>query len=144
MSTSAISAATAATTQTASSDSSSALPTQTLSQQDFLNLLITQMTSQDPLSPMDDSSFVTQMAQFSTLQATQQMGTNISQLSSAQQFSQANGLIGRQVQLQDSQGNQVSGTVSAVDLSSGTPQIVVNGTSYPLSGLLNVTAAPSN
>ena len=37
--------------------------------QDFLNLLVAQITNQDALNPMDNTEFIAQMAQFSTLQA---------------------------------------------------------------------------
>ena len=41
------------------------LPTaQLLSQQDFLNLLVTQMTAQDPLKPTDSQDLLSQMRQF--------------------------------------------------------------------------------
>ena len=48
-------------------------PPQTLDQADFLNLLVTQMSSQDPLNPESDTDFAAQLAQFSSLQETQNM-----------------------------------------------------------------------
>ena len=42
---------------------------QGLNMQDFLNLLVAQITNQDALNPMDNTEFIAQMAQFSTLQA---------------------------------------------------------------------------
>ena len=61
---------------TAQSDSlSNALGTNTaLGEQDFLKLLIAQLQNQDPLAPQDNTQFVSQLAQFSSLQAA--MGTN--------------------------------------------------------------------
>lgn len=61
---------------TAQSDSlSNALGTNTaLGEQDFLKLLIAQLKNQDPLAPQDNTQFVSQLAQFSSLQAA--MGTN--------------------------------------------------------------------
>ncbi len=63
-------------TSSASSDAlSSALGTnQTLGEQDFLKLLVAQLQNQDPLAPQDNTQFVSQLAQFSSLQAA--MGTN--------------------------------------------------------------------
>ncbi|MDA3130610.1 flagellar hook assembly protein FlgD [Aliibacillus thermotolerans] len=40
---------------------------------DFLKILIAQLANQDPLNPMEDREFVTQMAQFSTLEQMMQM-----------------------------------------------------------------------
>jgi len=46
----------------------------TLGEQDFLKLLVAQLKNQDPLAPQDNTQFVSQLAQFSSLQAA--MGTN--------------------------------------------------------------------
>jgi flagellar basal-body rod modification protein FlgD len=57
------------------SNLSSALGTNSsLGEQDFLKLLVAQLKNQDPLAPQDNSQFVAQLAQFSSLQAA--MGTN--------------------------------------------------------------------
>jgi flagellar basal-body rod modification protein FlgD len=45
-----------------------------LGEQDFLKLLVAQLKNQDPLAPQDNTQFVSQLAQFSSLQAA--MGTN--------------------------------------------------------------------
>jgi flagellar basal-body rod modification protein FlgD len=119
---------------TTATSSSAALPGQTLNQADFLKLLVTQMTSQDPLNPQSDTAFAAQLAQFSALQETQTMTGNIQGL-------QANSLIGSTVSVTSNtnSANTDSGVVTGVDLSSGSPAIVVNGQSYPLTQLLSVT-----
>ena len=50
---------------------------QTLGQNDFLKLLMTQLQNQDPMSPMDNTQFIAQMAQFSALEATQSLQQTI-------------------------------------------------------------------
>jgi flagellar basal-body rod modification protein FlgD len=102
------------------------IPSQTLNQADFLNLLVTQMSSQDPLNPESDTDFAAQLAQFSSLQETQTMAGELQNI-------QAAGLIGQTVSVTPSTGgSQVAGVVSAVQISSGTPAIVVNGQTYAL------------
>ena len=79
-----------------------------------------------PLKPMDDTSFIAQMAQFSSLQQMSLMQANQQQLNAAS-------YIGRNVTVQDTSGNVVTGTVTAVDNTGTEPAIVINNTSYTLS-----------
>lgn len=44
---------------------------------DFLTIMVTQLTNQDFMNPVDDTQFVTQLAQFSTLQQMQEMSSNM-------------------------------------------------------------------
>jgi flagellar basal-body rod modification protein FlgD len=112
---------------------------QTLDQEDFLRLLIAQMSSQDPMNPMSNEDFIAQMAQFSTLQETQTMGNNIAQLRSEQQLLQAYALLGKTVALQADDSTTVSGVVSGVRITNGAPQIVVDEIAYDLSRVLTIT-----
>jgi flagellar basal-body rod modification protein FlgD len=59
----------------------STLKGQTLDQGDFLKLLTTQMTTQDPTDPVDNKEMVAQMAQFSSLQATTEMSETLKAIS---------------------------------------------------------------
>lgn len=63
-------------TNTTSTDSGSVFTTattDTLGKDDFLELLVTKMTNQDPLEPMEDSEFIAELAQFSQLEQTYNM-----------------------------------------------------------------------
>jgi len=124
------------TTSTANSSSSSnlssALPTQTLNQSDFLNLLVTELQNQDPMNPMSDTDFIAQMAQFSTLQQSQQTYQSISE-------TQAANLIGATVSVTGTGGVSDTGTVTSVLMNSGKPEIVVNGQPYTLDEIQTVT-----
>lgn len=130
---------TPASSQT-TADAINSATSQTLSEQDFLNLLVTQMTQQDPLDPETNEDLLSQMVQFSTLASNTTTQTDLGQLTSGQTLSEANGLIGWQVNLQtDANGDTTQGVVSGVDNSSGTAQIVVNGQSYSLGQVLSIT-----
>src|ERR1700727_2187722 len=90
-----------------SSDSVSG-PQQTLSQNDFLQLLVTQMENQDPMQPQSDTEMASQMAQFTALTQSTNMASSLSQL-------QANSLIGSTVAIQLPNSNSTtSGVVQRV------------------------------
>ncbi len=48
----------------------------------FLKLLVAQLEHQDPLSPMDNTEFLAQLAQFSTLESINNLGTELGTVSS--------------------------------------------------------------
>jgi len=97
---------------------------QTLNLQDFLKILLTQLQFQDPLKPMDNEQFMAQMAQFSTLEQTQQLTNRMDQLLSIQSATQSVGLLGRTVEISSSGGN-VSGQVTSLSLTNGTPTLSI-------------------
>jgi len=63
-----ISATTSSTIASAANPTTASLKQPDLGKNDFLNLLVTQLKNQDPLKPMDSSSFVAELAQFSQLE----------------------------------------------------------------------------
>src|SRR5664279_3863637 len=56
-----------------------------LTEQDFLQLLATQMQNQDPLKPMDDTAYLAQLAQFTSLQQMNTLSNQVSLMRSDQQ-----------------------------------------------------------
>jgi len=110
----------------------------TLNQTDFLKLLSLQFQQQDPLQPMDDTSFLAQMAQFTSLQQMNTLTGQITLMRGDQQKMAAAAYLGRTVTVSDGNDGAVSGQVTSVDTSGDTPQLGINGTFYPLSALLSV------
>ncbi|MDR2856888.1 MAG: flagellar hook capping protein [Novosphingobium sp.] len=95
--------------------------------QSLLQIILTQLTYQDPLKPLDNFQFVSQLAQFSQLQQTQSLNDQITRLLSSQSASQAAGLLGKTVDLISTDtGAVTTGTVTAVSFSSGTPALTVS------------------
>jgi flagellar basal-body rod modification protein FlgD len=72
-----------------SSSSSSAGAASSLTMSDFLTLMTTQLTNQDPTQPMDSTQFVSQLAQFAQVSGIQSMQTSLSTLTSSMLSSQA-------------------------------------------------------
>lgn len=91
---------------------------------DFLKILLTQLTYQDPLKPMDNQEFMAQMAQFTSLEQTQQLNSKIETLITNQAALQSVGLIGKTVDVLTSTG-AITGTVSALSLSGDAPLLTV-------------------
>jgi flagellar basal-body rod modification protein FlgD len=96
------------TTNTSTSSANSAL-SNTMTQADFLKLMTAQLKAQDPTNPVDNSQFVSQMAQFSQLSATQQLDTDLQSLSSninaglqTSQVLSSSNLVNRQVMVPSS------------------------------------------
>lgn len=79
----------------------------------FLTLFTTQLQNQNPLDPMENEAFVAQLAQFSQLEATTKMSTNIETLVkslSTAQLSSASGMLGRKVAVENGKGLHEQGT----------------------------------
>jgi flagellar basal-body rod modification protein FlgD len=86
-----------------------------LSQEDFLNLFVTQMRYQNPLEPMDNFQMATQMAQMTSTESLKSIYEAVEKLA-ANQTSwsnfQASGLIGKKVEYQGNGLTLEQGTVS--------------------------------
>ncbi len=79
----------------------------------FMLLLVTQFKYQDPLNPMDDKEFVSQMAQFSSLEQLINLNTSMDSLTEAtnnQQMINATSYIGKQVTIS---GNSIGKVTDA-------------------------------
>ncbi len=99
-----------------------------LSFQSLLQIILTQLTYQDPLKPLDNFQFVSQLAQFSQLQLSQSLNTSISSMLTSQSSAQAVGLLGHTVDLTtgtSSTAATVTGTVQAITYSNGQPQLTI-------------------
>lgn len=69
-----------------------------LGQEDFINLMITQLRNQDPFEPLQSGEFIGQLAQFGTVSGIGELQNSVSQLASSlisNQTLQATNLIGK-------------------------------------------------
>lgn len=134
---------TGSTVNTSSADNTTArLPQKTLGQQDFLKLITVQLANQDPMKPMEDTSFIAQMAQFTSLQQTTDLVSQIGLMRSSTNLASASALIGQTVTVQGSGDSTVTGPVEAVDTTGSEPLLVIGGNSYSLSALKRVEPTP--
>lgn len=95
-----------------------------LNQEDFLKLLLAQLSFQDPLKPMDNQEFIAQMAQFSSLDQSRQSNEKFDSLLLLQSANQSIGLLNKTVEVQTNTGVEV-GEVTTVRFNQGVPLITV-------------------
>lgn len=112
------------------------LPKQELGKDDFLQLLIAQLTHQDPTQPMQDAEFIGQMAQFSSLEQVTNMNANFSKLNEMLLGSSATTTIGSKVELQAGDEN-ITGYVTAVKRGAN-PEVMVDGKWYSWSAVQTI------
>jgi flagellar basal-body rod modification protein FlgD len=119
------------TTQMASAQSK-------LGKDEFLKLLMAQMQNQDPMSPMNNTEFIAQMAQFTSVEQLTNLATAVKEMATNQRqaasVAEATALIGHQVTVHVPKSSKpedgyqdVTGAVSSVKLVEGWPKIVING-----------------
>jgi flagellar basal-body rod modification protein FlgD len=108
-----------------------------LDQEDFLNLLITELKNQDPTEPMKDRDSIAQMAQFSSLEQISNMAKGLADVSHLIAKSQAYSLLGKYVEIGEGK-NAVQGMVREVT-GGDSPQVLINGQYYDFGDIKRVT-----
>jgi flagellar basal-body rod modification protein FlgD len=106
----------------------------------FLKLLVQELTNQDPLKPADNTQFIAQLAQFSTLEQMQNMSDGFTKMQTSFQEAQARGLLGVPITATNSTtGAAVNGTVDQIVLSAdGSVKVDVNGTQVNITDVTSV------
>ena len=103
-----------------------------LGKDQFLQLLVTQLSNQNPLEPASDTEFIAQLAQFSSLEQLQSMNETLAQ-------SQAYDLVGKEVYVADSSGQHVyTGVVDGVVKLKGIQYVVIGEEKYPVTDVIGV------
>lgn len=114
----------------------------------FMQLLVTQLQNQDPTSPMDDKEFISQMAQFSSLEQMQNVAKSIdslSEIAKQSQLMQYNSFIGKDVtwheasDKKDEKGNAIINTGDGI-----VSKITFSGDSVKITLEDGKTLAPAN
>lgn len=119
-------------------------PVTQLDKDAFLQILAAQLKYQDPLSGGDNTQYVTQLAQFSTLEQMQNLNTSLSEMLYLQYMQYGSQLVGKSVTLNDGQ-QEIQGVVEKLSMRNGDVNIIVNGISYKLYQLeeINITEETS-
>ena len=92
--------------------------------QSLLSIILTQLTYQDPLKPVDNFQFVSQLAQFSQLQQSQTLNDQITSVLAAQSATQATTMLGRIVDV-NAGAATITGVVKAISFKTGAPELTI-------------------
>ena len=109
---------------------------------DFLKLITVQLTSQDPMKPMEETQFISQMANFTSLEQMRTLSKNFESFSSEQRISSAQDYLGKIVSGSTPTG-EVSGEVSSITLADGVPKISIGGTNYDPASVTKILPKPT-
>ncbi len=132
-------ATTAATNGTLSTNTTTSPVLQKeLGQDDFLKLLAAQLGAQDPMAPTDNTQFISQMANFSSLQQMSALNVNFTAFAASQKASQAPAYLGREVSVTDLTGKTITGIATAYHVNSGGATLTINDKDYPLDAVTGV------
>lgn len=105
-----------------------------ISKDTFLQLMVKQMQYQDPLDPMDNSQYLSQLAQFSALEQMTNVAdkmedvyTLVENMDTSVLVGQLTAMIGKEVQWTDAEGKTTyTGKATAVSISDGSPSLMVD------------------
>jgi flagellar basal-body rod modification protein FlgD len=95
-----------------------------IGQEEFLKVLLAQLTFQDPLKPLDNNEFIAQFAQLTNLQQTQQLNDKLDSLLTFQAGTQAVGLLSRDVRI-NVDGSLIDGQVTRINFNRGIPELTL-------------------
>ena len=126
-------------TGTAGNGLSTTAPTSTSDKDMFLQLLVAQMKYQDPMNPTDSSEFLSQSAQFTSLEKMQAVSDQTGLMLGAQMAFGASSLVGRSVTYTLSDGTAGTGLVHGVKFGDTGPVLDVEGVEVPIANVVTVT-----
>lgn len=107
----------------------------------FFKLLVKELTHQDPMEPMNSREFLTQLAQFSSVEKLNSIHEELDAAFEAQMLYQGSQMLGSHVEgIDPSTGEQIQGKVSQVSLKDGTVYLTVADRYVPLSSVINISS----
>ena len=121
------------------SGNSSSSSSNTMGMEDFLQLLTTQIANQDPLEPMKDTEFISQMANVASLENQQKFTQSFTEFAESQSQIATQAYLGRKVTIETDNGERKSSIAKAVERTDdGRITVTVDGQAYPISNIVRV------
>ena len=114
--------------------------TNALDADQFMQILLAQMTHQNPLEPMDNAEMTTQFSQLNSLQELRQIHTSMDALAASNQVIYLASLIGKSVKVNRPDGNVLEGVVEEVITEKDNPQLRIGTEKVSLDDVIEVKA----
>ena len=112
-----------------------------VSRDDFMKILVTELSSQDPLEPMDNSQFLDQLIGLQTLDQSAAMTDGLRTFQNFMEMSYGSSLVGKNVKALGNDGELVEGNVSKVVVEDSSASVVVDNKKIPVSAVREILAA---
>ncbi|MDL9977871.1 flagellar hook assembly protein FlgD [Microbacterium sp. ASV49] len=116
---------------------------QKLDGETFLRLLVTQLTNQDPSSPMDTNAMISQTTQLAMMEQLTSLTSNSTEAFALSMRQAATALIGHQASYTDASGRTVAGVISKVSFDGTVPTVAIGDKTVSLDAVTGVTSANS-
>ena len=102
------------------------------------------MTNQDPLNPLKDTEFISQMTAFTSLEQSKTMQADIAQMRAQQQVLQAMSLLGREVLVKSADGTLLPGVVHGFNLEGDKPKLLIGDKQYEMNAVVTIRLPNDN
>lgn len=123
----------------AANNSTKASSFSSLTPDDFLKMLITELQNQDPMNPTDNTQVLQQISEMSNIAATSSLTTSLNALVTEQNLAAASTLVGRNVTGLADDGSNASGTVDSVTIANGTAKLNIGQQTVSLKNIQQIT-----
>lgn len=121
----------------------------------FLNLMLQQLKNQDPTQPTDNTEWLSQLAQYSSLEQMTQMNTGLTNcmnyisamykdMSMNAEITQTLSMVGKEVTItipdenDSTKTTEITGKVTEANFKDGTGKVKVNGEYYSISNITSI------
>lgn len=128
------------TTQTSAATGSTAARAR-LTRDEFMKILIAEVSNQDPMSPLDNKEFLGQLTNLQNLESTSTLTDTLKAMNKYQELGAASTLIGKTITGTADSGNLVKGAVTKVVVNKDSVSLVVGNETVALNNVQEVTAS---
>ena len=106
----------------------------------FMQILLAQLTHQNPLEPMDNAEMTTQFSQLNSLQQLREINTGMEKIAASNQVIYLASLIGKSVKVNRTDGKVLEGVVVEVFPEKDNPQLRIGTEKVSLDDVIEVKA----